>query len=181
MEQESVKMDANARHNAQNTPYEQLLEIKALKTQTLEEGDIWCLVSKSWYNRWENACMGRISKGLAVPEAPGPIDNSDITQCAPQPGKDYDLILMPPVIEGETAEFLPKMAFDKLVRWYADSSLNNCFHVECFRAGMGPLSTHMSMRSLLSLREAGKCTLSCTLIESAYIPSELLVLCLRST
>lgn len=125
-------MDANVRRDIQTPPpYEQLLDIRALKSQLLEEGDIWYLISKLWYERWENACMGRISKDSVALEAPGPVDNSDITQCAPYPGKNYDLILMPPVIEGERAEFLPKLAFDKLVRWYANSSITR-FHVECF-------------------------------------------------
>jgi ubiquitin carboxyl-terminal hydrolase 4/11/15 len=113
-------MDTDVRREAQiPSPYEQLLEIRTLKSQPMEEGDIWYLVSKLWYERWGNACMGRVSKDSVALEAPGPVDNSDITQCAPHPGKDYDLILIPPVIEGETAEFIPKSAFDKLVRWCA--------------------------------------------------------------
>jgi ubiquitin carboxyl-terminal hydrolase 4/11/15 len=99
-------------------PYGQLMSIRALKSKTLAEGDIWFLVSKKWYSRWEDACTGRVSKEYPPNDAVGPIDNTDVTQLAPYPGKAYDLVSDPPVVEGETAEFIPKLAHEFLEQWY---------------------------------------------------------------
>lgn len=93
-------------------PHQQLTSVQALKMKPLVEGDIWFLISKSWYTRWENACTGRVSKSSSTPTPIGPIDNSDIVSTSPFSGKLYDLILEPPVVEGETAEFVPKLAHD---------------------------------------------------------------------
>lgn len=98
-------------------PYEQLMSIRALKSKALVEGDVWFLVSKKWYSQWENACTGRVSKESPACDDVGPIDNTDITQPAPYPGKKYDIILDPPVVEGDTAEFIPKLAHEFLEQW----------------------------------------------------------------
>lgn len=98
-------------------PPEQFISIQALKSKPLREGDDWCVVSKSWYTRWEDACSGRISKDSNGSTNVGPIDNTDITDISPYPGVDYDLRLSPPVAEGESCEFLPSMAQDFLEQW----------------------------------------------------------------
>lgn len=102
-------------------PDEQLLSISALKAIPMEEGDVWFLVSKAWYTRWVDACTGRVTKESSGPIPLSPIDNTDITEVNPYPGKEYDLILDPPVSEGETCEFLPKMAHEFLEQWYASN------------------------------------------------------------
>lgn len=104
--------------------YDRLLEVQSLKRQELQEGDIWYLVSKSWYEGWKDACLGRASKKATSATITGarlfgPVDNSDITETNPQPGKAYDLIIMPPVMEGEHAELIPKSAHDLLEQWCA--------------------------------------------------------------
>lgn len=98
-------------------PYDQLMSIRALKSKSLVEGDVWFLVSKKWYSRWEDACTGRVSKESSAHGAVGPMDNTDITQIDPYPGKEYDLVLDPPVMEGDTAEFIPKLAHEFLEQW----------------------------------------------------------------
>jgi hypothetical protein len=98
-------------------PYEQLMSIRALKSKLLVEGDVWFVVSKKWYSQWEDACTGRVSKESSARDDVGPIDNTDITQLAPHPGKEYDIVLDPPIVEGDTAEFIPKLAHEFLEQW----------------------------------------------------------------
>lgn len=108
-------------------PFEQLLAVRKAKEKPLEEGDIWYIVSKSWYTRWENYCLSQpnklqydksdAQKGIS---SPGPIDNTDITDINPHPGQAYDLTLPNPVVEGNTIEFIPKEAYELLVQWYAE-------------------------------------------------------------
>lgn len=103
------------------SPFEQLLTVRELKAQSLEEGDIWYGVSKAWYTQWEDYCLNRPDKSSVYVKkstGPGPIDNSDITEINPHPGRAYDLSLEHPVVEGDTLEFVPKEAYDLLVRWY---------------------------------------------------------------
>lgn len=103
--------------------YDRFLRIQELKAHELVEGDIWCLVSKSWYDQWEDACLGRASKkassGIRDASSLGPVDNTDVTDLKPQPGKDYDLMNMPPAVEGEHIELVPKAAHDLLEERYA--------------------------------------------------------------
>lgn len=108
-------------------PFEQLLAVRKAKENTLEEGDIWYIVSESWYTRWENYCLSRPNKleddesdSQKATTSPGPIDNTDITDINPHPGQAYDLTLSNPVVEGSTIEFVPKEAYELLVQWYAD-------------------------------------------------------------
>lgn len=108
--------------SSSSSPFEQLLAVREAKEKPLEEGDVWCIVSKSWFTRWEDYCLGRPNKfethcqtGL---NPPGPIDNTDITDVNPHPGQAYDLHLQNPVVEGDTIELIPKEMHNLLVQWY---------------------------------------------------------------
>jgi ubiquitin carboxyl-terminal hydrolase 4/11/15 len=86
-----------------------LATIDQLKKSPLKENDIWYLVSKIWYNRWENACRGVLSKEGPSTHA-GPVDNSDIVSSN---GK-----LNPGVMDGVTVELVPNAVWQKLVEWW---------------------------------------------------------------
>ncbi|KAF8318779.1 UCH-domain-containing protein [Clavulina sp. PMI_390] len=109
-----------APQNMTQPPSQQLKSINALKNLPLKPGDRWFVVAKSWYSRWEDACAGRVSKGQQSidPASLGPIDNTDITQLNPWPGREYILRQDPPAVEGENAEFVPALAHGYLEEWY---------------------------------------------------------------
>lgn len=127
-------------------PVEQLLSIREVKSKPLEEGDIWFLISKTWFKSFEDYCLNRPSKSPSSGISLGPIDNSDITQVAPHPGKEYDLLLMPPIVEGDTAEFIPKEAHESLERWYVVRFIDNSRSLN-IRVGTDQLNIHTSSSS----------------------------------
>lgn len=133
-------------------PHQRLLSISVLKIKPLKEGDIWYLIPKKWYTRFEDACSGRISKDSSSSSPLGPIDNTEITQLAPYPGKEYDLILDPPVVEGDTVEFIPALAHDFLQEWFVRFELSfhrSCAFIDQCSTGMGRPSIPMRFLSLL--------------------------------
>jgi ubiquitin carboxyl-terminal hydrolase 4/11/15 len=110
---------------------QQLAIIHGLKNEAFVVGSVWFLVAKEWYTRWEDVCSERISKdSTAPPHLPGPIDNTPITQVTSQPETAYDLVLTPPVVEGESAEFIPKQAHELLVQWLGLINHDTTSHID---------------------------------------------------
>lgn len=118
--QGEASADAPLHASSTPTPAKQLEIIESLKNERIVAGSTWFVVAKDWYDRWHDACSPQsASSSKHAPAASpfGPIDNTSITKVDPQPGSLYDLILEPPVIEGESCEFIPKAAHELFVQW----------------------------------------------------------------
>ncbi len=78
----------------------------------MQEGADWCIVSRSWYRRWEKACTGEVDKeGQVLENQLGPVDNSSLVE-------DSGVAITTSFVEGVDVEFVPKAAWDRLVEWY---------------------------------------------------------------
>jgi ubiquitin carboxyl-terminal hydrolase 4/11/15 len=93
------------------SPLEKLSIVQTLKKKELNLGDVWYVVSRRWYRRWENACTGRDEKNEThVDESKiTPVDNADIADAR------GNIIVTPS--EGVNVEFLPAEAWEHLVAW----------------------------------------------------------------
>lgn len=88
--------------------------ITQLKKLPMQEGADWCIVSRSWYRRWEKACTGEVDKeGQVLENQLGPIDNSSLVE-------DSGVAITTSFVEGVDVEFVPKAAWDRLVEWYGE-------------------------------------------------------------
>ncbi|KAF8323520.1 uncharacterized protein EI90DRAFT_3076907 [Cantharellus anzutake] len=95
-------------------PSEQLTLIESLVQRTPQPGETWYIISRGWYQKWHDACSGRISKTISDPSTIplGPIQNDAIV------GADGTLRMEPALQEGEDIEYLPDQAWKLLVEWY---------------------------------------------------------------
>ena len=95
------------------SPSGQLTLIETFSRKRPQPREIWYIVARDWYQKWHDACSGRISKTTVAPTGPiGPIRNDNITS------PDGSLRLEPLLIEGEDIEYLPEEAWNLLVEWY---------------------------------------------------------------
>jgi ubiquitin carboxyl-terminal hydrolase 4/11 len=81
--------------------------INNLKNKPLLKGDIWFVVARAWYRRWEQACTG--AAGKDGPQDVGPVDNSGIADAAGR--------LSAQLLEGVTVEYVPEQAWNLYVEW----------------------------------------------------------------
>ncbi|KAJ1598983.1 hypothetical protein NDA14_006720 [Ustilago hordei] len=99
------------------TGQQQLDTIRPMKNLPLHAGDIWYLVSRSWYRRWDAACAERRDSDpvekAEIP--PGPIDNSDLLDEDSTPAFAQ---LRPQINEHIDYEMLPEEGWNLLVGWY---------------------------------------------------------------
>lgn len=104
---------------ARPTGQEQLDRIRPMKNLPLHTGDVWYLVSRKWYRRWDAACTERRdsdpAEKLDVPI--GPIDNSDLLD----PDSTSFVRLKSGINEHVDYEMLPEEGWKLLVAWYGSS------------------------------------------------------------
>jgi ubiquitin carboxyl-terminal hydrolase 4/11/15 len=92
------------------SPPEKLSSVKKLREQQMKVGEIWYIVARRWYRRWEKACTGEIDKEGSVDEnLLGPVDNSFLL--------DKDGNVTSNLVEGVDAEFVCKELWDLFVTW----------------------------------------------------------------
>ncbi|KAJ1024788.1 hypothetical protein NDA16_002828 [Ustilago loliicola] len=119
--QEAVDLPPLAEGAASNEPrptgQHQLDTIRPMKNRPLHAGDTWCLVSRSWYRRWDAACAQRRdsdpSEKTDIPI--GPIDNSDLLDQDSTPAFAQ---LRSQINEHVDYEMLPEEGWNLLVGWY---------------------------------------------------------------
>lgn len=81
--------------------------IQELKNKSLRKGDVWFVVARAWYRRWERACRGVAGKD--GPQDVGPVDNSSIADATGR--------LSAQLVEGVTVEYVPEQAWKLFVEW----------------------------------------------------------------
>ena len=85
--------------------------IKQLRSKPMVAGEIWYIISREWFRRWEIAC-GIVSDKTVDPlleENIGPPDNSSLF--------DAQGNLVSSLVESVDVEFLPQDAWSELVAW----------------------------------------------------------------
>lgn len=106
------------RSTKQLSPMEKYDLIKSLKSKPMSVGEVWYIVSRSWYRRWERACCGERSKdGILLENQVGPVDNSMFFNEEGHWDRSKQLV------EGIDVEFVPQRAWDLLCQWYANQCL----------------------------------------------------------
>ncbi|CAO1637111.1 unnamed protein product [Parajaminaea phylloscopi] len=103
---------------------EQASQIQNLKTQHLEVGQTWYLLSRKWYRQWSSACAGQppAKDGGEQSESleswdlvVGPVDCSDLLDTS-KAASSSELAL--DLQDGRDYEMLPRAAWDLLTTWY---------------------------------------------------------------
>lgn len=95
------------------SPMEKFEFIKSLKSSSMIVGEVWYIVSRAWYRRWERACRGEFDKeGKLLESQVGPVDNSMFFDAAGLWDRDKQLI------DGVDVEFVPRRAWDLFTMWY---------------------------------------------------------------
>lgn len=85
--------------------------IKSLKSSKMRKGEVWYIIARSWWTRWEKACLGIQDKSGEILESQvGPVDNSSLVDSA---GNLTDTSL----IETVDVEFLPEPAWRYFESW----------------------------------------------------------------
>lgn len=80
--------------------------VEKLRQQPMKVGDIWFVVARSWYKRWETVCIDDVRENIRVV---GPVDNSLLLD------KETNLIAL---VEDIDAEFVCKEVWDLFVTWF---------------------------------------------------------------
>jgi ubiquitin carboxyl-terminal hydrolase 4/11/15 len=81
-----------------------------MKKKGMVRGEVWYVVSHSWFRKWEKACTGELDKEGGVLESQlGAVDNSDIVDDS---GK-----LKGTVREGEDVEYVPLEVWKLFTQW----------------------------------------------------------------
>ena len=95
---------------AQYTPAQKLERIRNLVKASMKVRETWYLVSKRWYDRWERACAGVVSKEGAIAEKDlGPVDNTPLV--------DLQGDIVTTFVAQDDAEFVPEEGWNLLVSW----------------------------------------------------------------
>jgi len=95
------------------SPGEKFSMIKELRSQKMQVGDTWYLVSRQWFKRWQKACTGELDKDGAIDENQvGPVDNSSLV--------DKDGILVSSPVEGVDVEFVSQEVWSYFTTWLVD-------------------------------------------------------------
>ncbi|KAH7914594.1 hypothetical protein BJ138DRAFT_346574 [Hygrophoropsis aurantiaca] len=86
--------------------------IKQQRAKPMVVGEVWYLVSRRWYRRWEVACQGLLDKDQASLEETdiGPVDNTLLLDKAGN--------VVSSLIEGVDVEFVPEDTWLTFVIWY---------------------------------------------------------------
>ncbi|KAI0032314.1 hypothetical protein K488DRAFT_12425, partial [Vararia minispora EC-137] len=95
---------------------QRLARIEELRKHSMQPGDVWYIISRSWWRRWRRSITGEVDKDekSVMEEADiGPVENASILE----PNDE----LKPNLVEGVDFEFVPKEAWDLLVQWYGES------------------------------------------------------------
>ncbi|KAB5591530.1 hypothetical protein CTheo_5037 [Ceratobasidium theobromae] len=79
----------------------------------LEPDTYWFVISRKWFRAWEAAVLSKPSKEFptVTEETLGPVDNSDILRLETSG-------ILPDLVEGYDAEFVPEDAWNNFVMWY---------------------------------------------------------------
>jgi ubiquitin carboxyl-terminal hydrolase 4/11 len=108
---DGVATASSASQAAISTSARRLDLIKELCKESLKPGDIWYLVSRRWYRRWEKACSGEEDKDGPVEEKDlGPVDNTSLVDSLGN--------LVSSAIEHVDVEFIPEAAWNLFAAWY---------------------------------------------------------------
>ncbi|KAK8493757.1 hypothetical protein V6N12_017855 [Hibiscus sabdariffa] len=118
------------------TPEEQKRIVTELKTESernLKEGNLYFVISSSWFRSWERYVRIDADRNLnqssdyrnsnmassVVAEMPGPIDNSDIVQNGSDGEcKEDEIQLRGMLMEGQDYVLVPQKVWEKLHEWY---------------------------------------------------------------
>ncbi|KAK8685100.1 hypothetical protein V6N13_041109 [Hibiscus sabdariffa] len=118
------------------TPEEQKRIVSELKNESernLKEGNLYFVISSSWFRRWERyvgiEADGNLNQSsdsrllnvtsLMVAEMPGPIDNSDIVRNGSDCDcKEDEIQLRTMLMEGQDYVLVPQKVWEKLHEWY---------------------------------------------------------------
>ncbi|KAL5531349.1 hypothetical protein ACEPAG_4226 [Sanghuangporus baumii] len=97
------------------SPAEKYQLINKLKSRTMQPGELWYIVSRSWFRKWEKACLGEVDKeGAVLEDQLGPVDNSSFF-------KNGKFDTSQSMIEGVNVEFVPEDAWNELIQWYGST------------------------------------------------------------
>ncbi|KAF9245254.1 hypothetical protein BU15DRAFT_85597 [Melanogaster broomeanus] len=93
------------------TPVEKLEYIKQRRDQAMQVGEVWYIVSRQWYRRWESACQGILDKS-------GPLEERDVGAVDNTPLVDRNGNLTSNLTEGVDVEFVPSDIWRAFTAWY---------------------------------------------------------------
>ncbi|KAF7356342.1 hypothetical protein MVEN_00966500 [Mycena venus] len=89
-------------------PAEKLARVDGLKNGTMNAGDTWYLIDRTWWKRWRKACTGLVDKdGGVTEEELGPVNNSALV--------DANGYLRTPLSDSVDYELVPEAAWNDLV------------------------------------------------------------------
>ncbi|GAA5987460.1 hypothetical protein JCM10908_001963 [Rhodotorula pacifica] len=94
---------------------QQFAMINEMRQFQLEKDDVWYLVPRTWFRRWQTACSGiaqsKEDDDSLTPEQVGPIDTTSLTE-------EDGVTLRKPLQVGVDVEVLPTPAWRYLTEWY---------------------------------------------------------------
>ncbi|CAF2125121.1 unnamed protein product [Brassica napus] len=111
-------MVENAVCDFPSTPEEERRIVSELTTESednLKEGNLYFVISKRWYARWEKYVEQPTTNGCESPR-PGPIENSDIIE---NTTSSDDPQLRRLLVEGEHYVLVPQQVWNRLAEWYS--------------------------------------------------------------
>ncbi|KAF9269146.1 cysteine proteinase [Marasmius fiardii PR-910] len=85
--------------------------IEQLMCKTMEVGQTWYLIDRTWFKRWQKACKGEVDKE-------GPLSERDLGPVAVESLLDQYGNLKPGLVEGMDVEYVPEEAWNHFVTWY---------------------------------------------------------------
>ena len=114
-------------------PKEKHDKVATLTKRDMVVGEMWYVVSRRWYRRWEKACTGLVDKEGGVEEKDiGPVDNGHLVDLKGN-------ITSRSLTEGVDVQYVPHEAWELLTEWYVPTpvlrhcrshewQLLNCLH-----------------------------------------------------
>ncbi|KAJ7068863.1 hypothetical protein B0H15DRAFT_871868, partial [Mycena belliarum] len=92
-------------------PAEKVARVGSAKVARLNQGDVWYLVDRGWWKRWQKACTGVVDKegGVTEEELQG-VDNTALV--------DNNGNLRAPLMDGVDYELVPQAIWEDFVSWY---------------------------------------------------------------
>ncbi|KAI8973178.1 hypothetical protein BDF20DRAFT_945371 [Mycotypha africana] len=112
---EKIEQHSSANSEVLVEPKDHVYIVTELQKQHLNDGELWCLISKDWWNRWTKYCArlnspSSSARRLGESTPPGPIDNRPILN------DNNDLKEGLTYMANVTA--VPEQAWNRLVSWY---------------------------------------------------------------
>ncbi|TFY59459.1 hypothetical protein EVG20_g7789, partial [Dentipellis fragilis] len=95
------------------SPQDKHAFVEQKRKRQMKESEVWYLVSRRWFRRWQKAVTGEQDKEGGLEEKDlGPVDNTSLVNAEGQ--------LMISLVEGVDVEYVPEEVWTAFVSWYGE-------------------------------------------------------------